>query len=43
MAKRKMKNVSPSLAIEEMEIKAMLPFQLTLVRMAIIRNTNSNK
>jgi hypothetical protein len=37
-----MKKCSPSLAIKEMQIKTMLRFHLTLVRMATIKNINNN-
>jgi hypothetical protein len=43
MAKKHMKKYSPSLAIKEMQIKATLRFHLTLVRIAIIQNTTTNK
>jgi hypothetical protein len=39
MAKKHMKKCSPSLAIKDMEIKTTLRFHLTLVRIAIIKNT----
>jgi hypothetical protein len=38
-----MKKCSPSLARKEMQIKTMLRFHLTLVRITIIKNTNNNK
>jgi hypothetical protein len=38
-----MKKCSPSLAIKEMQIKTMLRFLLTPVRMAIIMNTNKQQ
>jgi single-stranded DNA-specific DHH superfamily exonuclease len=43
MAKRHMKKCSPSLAINEIQIKATLRFYLTPVRIAIIRNTTKNR
>jgi hypothetical protein len=43
MAKKHMKKCSPSLAIKEMQVKTTLKFRLTLVRIAIIQNTNNNK
>jgi hypothetical protein len=43
MAKKHMKNCSPSLAIKEMQIKTRLRFHLISVRMATIKNTNNNK
>jgi hypothetical protein len=42
MAKKHMKKCSPSLAIKEMQIKTILRFHLTLVRIAFIKNTNNN-
>jgi single-stranded DNA-specific DHH superfamily exonuclease len=42
MAKKHMKNCSPSLAIKEMQIKTTLRFHLTPVRIAIIKNTTNN-
>jgi hypothetical protein len=41
MAKKHMKKCSPSLAIKEMQIKT-LKFHLTLVRIAIIKNTTNS-
>jgi hypothetical protein len=38
-----MKKCSPSLAIKEMQIKTTLRFHLTLIRIAIIKNTTNNK
>jgi hypothetical protein len=43
MAKKHMKKYSPFLAIKEMHIKTILRFHLTPVRMAIIKNTTTNK
>jgi hypothetical protein len=43
MAKKHMKKRSPSLAIKEMQIKTTLRFHLTLVRIAIIKNTTNNR
>jgi hypothetical protein len=40
---KKHEKCSPSLAIKEMQIKATLRFYLSPVRMAIIKNTTSNK
>jgi ribosomal protein S7 len=42
MAKKHMKNCSPSLAIKEMKIKTTLRFHLTPVRTAIMENTTNN-
>jgi hypothetical protein len=42
-AKKHMKKCSPSLAIKEMQIKAILKFHLTTVRIAIISNTTNNR
>jgi hypothetical protein len=41
MAKKHMKKCSPSLAINEMQIKIILGFHLTPVRIAIIKNTTT--
>jgi hypothetical protein len=38
-----MKKHLPSLAIKEIQIKTTLRFHLTPVRMAIIKNTTTNK
>jgi hypothetical protein len=43
MAKKYMKKCLPSLAIKEMQIKATLRFHLTPVRIAVIKNTTSNR
>jgi hypothetical protein len=43
MAKKHTKKCPPSLAIKEMQIKTMLRFYLTPVRMPIIKNTNNSK
>jgi hypothetical protein len=43
MAKIHMKKCSPSLAINEMQIKTTLRFYLIPVRIAIIRNTTNNR
>jgi hypothetical protein len=43
MTEKHMKTCSPSLAIEEMQIKTMLRFHLAPVRIAIIKNTTNNK
>jgi hypothetical protein len=41
MAKKHMKKCSPSLAIEEMQIKTILRFHFIPVRIAIIKNTTN--
>jgi hypothetical protein len=43
MAKKHMKECSPSLAIKEMQIKTALRFHFTPVRIAIISNTTNNR
>jgi hypothetical protein len=43
MAKKRMKKCSPSLAIKEMQIKTILRFHLTPVRIAINKNTTNNR
>jgi hypothetical protein len=43
MAKKHMKICSPSLVIKEMQIKTTLKFHLTSVRIAIIKNTTTNR
>jgi hypothetical protein len=43
MAKKHMKNCSPSLAIKEIQIKTTLRFHLTPVRIAIIKNTTNKR
>jgi hypothetical protein len=43
MAKKHMKKYSPSLAIKEMQIKITLRFHLTSVKIAIIKNTTTNR
>jgi hypothetical protein len=43
MAKSHMRKYSPSLAIKEMQIKTMLRFYLTPVRMSIIKNAKNSK
>jgi hypothetical protein len=43
IAKKHMKKCSPSLAIKEMQIKTSLRFHLTSVRIAIIKNTTTNR
>jgi hypothetical protein len=43
MAKKHMKNCSPSLAIKEMQIKTTLRFHLTPVRITTIKNAHNNK
>jgi hypothetical protein len=40
--KKHTKKCSPSLAIEEMQIKTTLRFHLTPVRIAMIKNTTNN-
>jgi hypothetical protein len=43
MVKKHMKKCSPSLAIKEMQIKTILRFHLTPVRITITKNTNNNR
>jgi hypothetical protein len=43
MAKKHMKKCSPSLVIKEMQIKTILRFHLTPVRIVIIKNTTTTK
>jgi hypothetical protein len=43
MAKKHMKKCSPSLAVKEMQIIIKLRFDLSPVRIAIIRNTTNNR
>jgi hypothetical protein len=43
MAKNHMKKCSPSVAIKEMPIKTTLRFHLNPVRIAIIKNTTTNR
>jgi predicted transcriptional regulator len=43
MAKKHMKKCSPSLAIKEMQIKTILRFYLSPVRIAVIKNTTNNR
>jgi hypothetical protein len=43
MTKKDMKKCSPSLAIKKMQIKTSLRFHLTSVRIAIIKNTTTNR
>jgi hypothetical protein len=43
MAEKHMKKCSPYLDIKEMQIKPTLRFNLTPVRIAIIKNTTNNK
>jgi hypothetical protein len=43
IANKHMKKCSPSLATEEMQIKATLRFHLMPVRIVIIKNTTNNK
>jgi hypothetical protein len=40
MTKKHMKKCSPSLSVKERQIKNILRFHLTPVRIAIIKNTN---
>jgi hypothetical protein len=43
IAKQYIKKCSISLAIKEVQIKTMLRFHITPVRIATIKNTNNNK
>jgi hypothetical protein len=43
MAKKHMKKCSQSLAIKDMQIKTTLRFHLTPVRIAVIKNTTTNR
>jgi hypothetical protein len=43
MDKKHMNKCSPSLAIKETQIKTTLSFHLTIVRIAIIKNTTNNR
>jgi hypothetical protein len=43
MVKNHMKKCSPSLAIKKIQIKTTLRFHLSLVRIAIIKNTTNNR
>jgi hypothetical protein len=43
MAKKHMKKCSPSLGIKEIQIKTTLRFHLTPIRIAIIKNTTTNR
>jgi hypothetical protein len=43
MAKKTLKKCSPSQVIKEIQIKTILIFHFTPVRIAIIKNTYSNK
>jgi hypothetical protein len=43
MTKNHMKKCSPSLVIKEMQIKTTLRFHLTPVRIAIFKNTTTNR
>jgi hypothetical protein len=42
MTNKYMKKCLTSLATKEIKIKTTLRFHLTLVRMAVVRNTNNN-